>query len=356
MDALSLRVGPFSSQAELLSFASALDNAPGILHVEMTQGQLQEARFAVTAPSTEVLALAVEANSDHTIHVEVSGSTVIGRVALPEQRSAASHEALLPTRTRFRVFRTPSETSSLDDAPMRSTYLSPRSGHEHFPEMPAYREAIVDAPAATMVRDIPAVLVATAPTTPVAAAPVVPIAAAPVVTEAPVPAPVAAAPAPTATPLAPPTSTVTEIQVAELLSNARDTAAAVRMRVPEPQPIRRPAAPPPPAAHATEPAAKLDAASDDLAGEIMIIASPFHSFLALNEFQGALRALPGVRDTRVRRFYGGTLNLSVIYQDDVPFVDRLRAAGGAWQVTTTAPGRLEVTMSEAGSLAGVRER
>ena len=66
-----------------------------------------------------------------------------------------------------------------------------------------------------------------------------------------------------------------------------------------------------------------------------------------------MRALPGVLDTRVRRFYGGTLNLSVEYADTVPFEERLRAAsGGAWSVIAATEDRIELRLSEAGAISG----
>ena len=87
---LLLRVGPFASQAALMAFAHALERAPGLFHVELTHADPREARFTITAPSVEVLALAVEAHHDHTIRVETSGTTVTGRVIPPAPRDRKS--------------------------------------------------------------------------------------------------------------------------------------------------------------------------------------------------------------------------------------------------------------------------
>lgn len=54
-----------------------------------------------------------------------------------------------------------------------------------------------------------------------------------------------------------------------------------------------------------------------------LVVYPFHSFAALNEFQAAVRRLHGVKNTRVRRFYRGTLHLAVDYEDMIPLVDRM---------------------------------
>ena len=89
---------------------------------------------------------------------------------------------------------------------------------------------------------------------------------------------------------------------------------------------------------------------------MLVVASPFHSFVALNEFQGLLRALPGVRDTRVRRFYGGTLTLAIDYEDNVPLPDRLHdASGGAWAVVSSAAGRIEIATIGTSSFARHRD-
>ena len=263
-DALALRVGPFTSQAELLRFAARLEQSPGLLQVEMTDPDLEEARFTAVAPSPDILALAVEANTDFTITVETSGSTVYGRVARPRRsRTSSTADGLLPTRTRFRVFRAASDTTPVEGVSSGARELSENDGGP------------------------------------------------------------------------------SEEQVAELLANARATAS---MRAFAPQPMGNMRAQIE-ASDAQPPS--LGAAPMTIA----IVGSGFPSFLALNEFQGVVRALPGVRDTRVRRFYGGTLNLAVDYEDGVPFVERLRlAAGNAWTVIASTPERIEVRVTSISAL------
>lgn len=262
-DVLALRVGPFASQADVLRFAASIERAPGLLQVEMTESDPREARFNVVAPSPDVLALAVEANNEFTITIETNGSTVYGRVAPPRRRTGAGSGAtdeMLPTRTRFRVFRPTSSAES--DTPLDEPTAPPRL---------------------------------TGPS---------------------------------------------EAQVADLLANAR-AAASIRAFAPEPPAVR------PRGGDTSQPAPVQAAATT-----ISIVGAPFSSFIALNEFQGVVRALPGVRDTRVRRFYGGTLNLAVDYEDGVPLVERLQvAADGSWVITAATPDRVEIRVVSGGSLA-----
>ena len=56
---------------------------------------------------------------------------------------------------------------------------------------------------------------------------------------------------------------------------------------------------------------------------LTLVVYPFHSFLSLNAFQHAVRALHGVAAIRIRRFYRGTLRLAIEYEDVLPFVERL---------------------------------
>ncbi|MEI6136010.1 MAG: hypothetical protein WCQ48_01155 [Chloroflexota bacterium] len=262
-----MSVGPFASHEALLRFGSRLERLPGLARVEMTRADLEDARFAVTTSSTEVLALAVESDPDYTATVEVTGTAIRVQLA-PAQGTPRTPtvDALLPTRTRFRVFRTPSETPIMDDAPRRSRYLAPRERQ-----------------------------------------------------------------------------TSNESQVAEVLVASRETATATR-----PASTRSPehtAAPAPEAPAEVRETAQPASIPTREVQEILIVASRFQSFLALNEFQIAMRALPGVRDTRIRRFYGGALTLGVDYSDEVPLADRLRSAGGEWRIVSIAPEHIEVALS-----------
>ncbi|MGE3856305.1 MAG: hypothetical protein AB7G21_05035 [Dehalococcoidia bacterium] len=236
---LSLRIGPFASQAELLRFAARLEQAPGLIHVELVRPELAEAAFTVVAPTAEVVALAVEATPDLVVTTESTDTTVIARLTpRGRPRAAGEEDGLLPTRTRFRVFRA--------------------------------AEAATTAEPST--------------------------------------------PAPPASP---------EDEVAAMLADAR-RAAAVRLPLPDATAPAEPEPTPAPAA-------------------ILVLGGPFNSFAAVNDFQGIVRALRGVTEVRVRRFYKGTLHLLVEYEDDVPFADRLLAVtGGACAVTAATADQLEI--------------
>ncbi len=85
-----------------------------------------------------------------------------------------------------------------------------------------------------------------------------------------------------------------------------------------------------------------------LSEHLTLVASPFRSFAQLNDFQGALRALPGVRAARVRRFYGGTLQLAVEYDDPAPLPTGLaELVGFRWRLVSERDGRFEIAIDEA---------
>ena len=78
---------------------------------------------------------------------------------------------------------------------------------------------------------------------------------------------------------------------------------------------------------------------------LTLVVSPFRSFVALSAFQDAVRALPGVSELRVRRFYRGTLQLAVDYDDVLPFTTRLRELPGcAWTLVTESPDLVELAL------------
>ena len=101
----------------------------------------------------------------------------------------------------------------------------------------------------------------------------------------------------------------------------------------------------------TPSAPKLVAAADRPGGaapireHLTLVVSPFRSFVALSEFQDAVRALPGVAELRVRRFYRGTLQLAIDYDDVLPFTTRLRELPGcAWTLVTESPDLVELSL------------
>lgn len=87
-----------------------------------------------------------------------------------------------------------------------------------------------------------------------------------------------------------------------------------------------------------------------------LVVYPFHSFQALNEFQSAIRLLHGVTNTRVRRFYRGTLHLAVDYEDMIPLAERLRDLRGFnFQVASESRSEIELVLQESGSLVAAGE-
>ena len=84
---------------------------------------------------------------------------------------------------------------------------------------------------------------------------------------------------------------------------------------------------------------------------ITVVAYPFRSFVALNEFQDAMRALHGVINVKVRRFYRGTLHLGVEYEDVIPLPERLRELQGfSWKLVSASQQEIELTLEEQGDL------
>ena len=161
--------------------------------------------------------------------------------------------------------------------------------------------------------------------------------------------PVSAAPAPAEEPPSdlpltrePTRPRVSGAQVAALRARARNAAASPHVPAAEPEAASE--------AAGDTPQRAADPVSTDR--ELLVVVSRVRSFAALNKFQSALRALPGVRDTRVRRLYNGTLDLAVDYADGVPLADRLRAPPGrAWTIVSAAPDRIEITLPRAGAPA-----
>lgn len=85
---------------------------------------------------------------------------------------------------------------------------------------------------------------------------------------------------------------------------------------------------------------------------LTLVVYPFHSFAALNEFQAAIRGLHGVKNTRVRRFYRGTLHLAVDYEDMIPLSDRLADLKDiGFHVASESRSELEIVLQDTSPLA-----
>ena len=84
---------------------------------------------------------------------------------------------------------------------------------------------------------------------------------------------------------------------------------------------------------------------------ITLVAYPFRSFVALNEFQDAIRALRGVVNVKVRRFYRGTLHLGVEYEDVLPLTERMHDLEGfTWRLVSSSQQEIELMLEEQGDL------
>ena len=129
-----------------------------------------------------------------------------------------------------------------------------------------------------------------------------------------------------------------------------------------------PAAAPPAPAAPSEPqpivAAQAQVASETIAPEarpggaaplrehVTLVVYPFHSFVALNHFQDAVRDLHGIMDAKVRRFYRGTLHLAVDYEDVIPLTERLDDLEGfSWQTVSESSSEIELMLREEADLA-----
>ncbi len=91
-----------------------------------------------------------------------------------------------------------------------------------------------------------------------------------------------------------------------------------------------------------------------LVAHLTLVVYPFHSFVALNEFQGAIRVIRGVTETRVRRFYRGTLHLAVDYDDVIPLTERLQDLRGfRWQVVSESRQEIELLLEDTDAVMAV---
>lgn len=62
----------------------------------------------------------------------------------------------------------------------------------------------------------------------------------------------------------------------------------------------------------------------------------------------------GVPDTRVRRFYRGTLHLPVDYEDVIPLAERLQDLRGfRWQVVSESRQEIELLLEDTDALMAV---
>lgn len=389
--AIVLRLGGFRDQRDLLEFALALEDVGALAEVSLTRAEPADAWFAVRATSTQQLVAALQEVRGWLISANASESYVEGRVesvpvevaavetapAMATPAAAASIEAepVLPHRPRFRVF-----------SPRRAeTAVGPG-----FTISPAAQQAAA-APAATIAPEPtfqqPAAFepVVTAAEPPAAVAPARPAYTAPPTPVLPIPARPAAVPQPAprfVEPTRPVLPAPAAIAAPAVTPVPAETPAAVAPPpyVAEPAPIiavapapvvepARPLEPVTvtPVAPVARPSVIADLAAshqpdmiavDDRPGgavplveHLTLVVYPFHSFVALNEFQGAVRVLRGVTNTRVRRFYRGTLHLAVDYEDVIPLAERLQDLRGfRWQMVSESRQEIELLLEDTGAL------
>ena len=371
--AIVLRLGGFRDQRELLEFALTLEDVGVLAEVSLTRAEPADAWFAVRAASTQQVVAALQEVRGWLISANASESYVEGRVeSVPVEVAPTEAEPVLPHRPRFRVFSPRREATPVGAG---FTIARPAAAQAAVAYEPQYQQpAAFQEPVAAPAAVAPARPVYTAPPMPVLpmpsrpapvpqpevrfvepTRPVLPAAAAPLAAPlaAPMAAPVAAAapahfvpgtpvqpyaaePAPVAAPVA-----AAPVQLAPALESI--TVAPVT-------PIHRPTVE---AVHQPDMIAIDDrpGGAVPLVEHLTLVVYPFHSFVALNEFQSAIRVLRGVTNTRVRRFYRGTLHLAVDYEDVIPLAERLQDLRGfRWQMVSESRQEIELLLEDTGAL------
>jgi hypothetical protein len=315
--AVIIHVTGFVEQRELLAFAGAIEAEPSLVEVALTRISDTDAWFTARAVSTDAAAAVltrvpgfdVEVMTDQNLVEVFVTAQRPTRVPEPEPSTEEPSDApVLPPRPRFRVFN-PSNRGIESASPMR--------------------EATPGAP----IPDRPAAQLPERPASP-------PPAPGPRL----VPAAEVRPPAPAAT--AEPSAPERPVPMARPAAQAPVSAPPARRAVTPNGTASRPAQD-----EYVEPHARPGGAVTT-SEHLTLIVYPFQSFAALNEFQAAIRGLHGVKGTRVRRFYRGTLHLAVDYEDMIPLVERLNDLRGfGLEITSETRSEVEIVIRETGSLA-----
>ena len=353
--AIVLRLGGFRDQRDLLEFSLALEDVNALAEVSLTRAEPADAWFAVRAAFTQQVVAALQEVRGWLISASASDAYVEGRVeSVPVEVARTETEPLLPHRTRFRVFGSP-RVSALVGGPITSGLPVAESAlvapEEPAVELPAAYQPVEATPAAPPVYTAPPV-------------PVLPVPARPVAVPVPqrfVQPPQPVLPAASTRRAMPPVVPVTSPYVAEPAPMAPAPAAPPAALAPvAPAPASAPVAAPAPRPAAAPMVARQSdmIAVDDRPGgavplleHLTLVVYPFHSFVALNEFQGAVRVLRGVPNTRVRRFYRGTLHLAVDYDVIIPLAERLQDLRGfRWQMVSENLQEIEILLEDTGAL------
>ena len=354
--AILLRLGGFRDQRDLLEFALALEDVGVLAEVSLTRAEPADAWFAVRAASTQQVVAALQEVRGWLISADASESYVEGRVgSVPVEVARAETDPILPHRTRFRVFgqrraeaplgagfaTTPPATQTVAIAPEQPSYGQPAAYQQPKPApvQPVYTAPPVPVlPIPVRPAVVPQPQRFVQPPQPVLPAARMPVAA-------PVAQPYVAEPAPVA-----PAAPAAPAAVAPV---APRPALAPASMAPVAPPAPRPAMAEPAAFHQPDMIAtdERPGGAVPLVEHLTLVVYPFHSFVALNEFQRAIRTLRGVTSTRIRRFYRGTLHLAVDYEDVIPLAERLQDLRGfRWQMVSESRQEIELLLEDTGAL------
>jgi hypothetical protein len=298
-----LRVNGLGTQMDLLRLGYALEQQPAIEDLSLVRAELEDVWFAVTVGNSEDLAEAlaridgfrVDARP-HSAGVDATVEVIVPERAPAVAEATQPEPAAVSPRPRFRLFH---RAASVPVAPQPPN-----------PERPAPVE-----PAAAQPTYIPRPEPAYAAPEPAYAVPE----SRPVVQAEPAPQPaIAAASVSGGTWVeAPMSATGSNAPAPGMLGVDARPGGAVAMRE-----------------------------------HLTVVAYPFRSFVALNEFQDAMRALHGVINVKVRRFYRGTLHLGVEYEDVIPLAERMRELQGfTWRLVSASQQEIELMLEEQGDLA-----
>ncbi|MCK9485401.1 MAG: hypothetical protein M0R73_01690 [Dehalococcoidia bacterium] len=344
----------FRAQGELLRFAALVERNGAFSEVALTRVTDSEAWFTLSALSVEDVVDAVAAFEGFDLHVR-SDQRLVEVDIRAEAPAVNEGETLLPPRPRFRVFRAP-EAAPAQPAPPHPAQpqtAQPQTVQPHAVQSQTVQSQTIQPQAAP-----PPV----APAPPLAqAAPHAPLsrpqsqpASQPAQQPAQRPAahtppgvPASAVPPPASGPRRPPAASVP----------------APPFATPPQSVAPRPAAPPPPPRYEYDEDEQVVAPEERPGGAVStvehmtLVVYPFHSFAALNDFQAAVRTLHGITNTRVRRFYRGTLHLAVDYEDIIPLGERIRDLKAFdFEVASESRSEIELVLADSGSLAAAGDK
>lgn len=323
-----VRIAGFADQRQLLRFAGVLEQTPEFVDVSLTRVSGDEAWFTVRAESPYEVAAALRRLRGFDIEANVDQNLVDARVGgmswetsddgEPSQ-SARRHgisgtgASLLPQRPRFRAFRP--QVEALTEAPTETPADAQPEPATEVPSSAPALEDVPEAPSAASTEALPSS--ARPPSTPAETA-----------------------------------SEPSDAAASSSVANATGLPVAPRAGYPAARPPR-----------SEEDDDEFVEPEERPGGAVMttdhltLVVYPFHSFAALNEFQGAIRQLHGVKNTRVRRFYRGTLHLAVDYEDMIPLTTRLADLKEIeFEIASESRSELEIVLQDGGASATAGDR